>query len=125
MQSQQVWDVRCAIQAMSTTFPKSQRNIELSGTNDLAGVALYASLFEKTVTELTLHEPTTTHKEGPIFLNVLKILDMPQALALSASRVKSVNVMVQNEADRKAWDWAVRLQQLTGEKSLTFSVKRQ
>ena len=78
-------------------------------------------MFEK-VDELILEDLPTTHKEGPIFLNVLKVLDMPQALALAASRVKSVKVMVEKDEDRKAWDWAVQLQKLTGEKTLTIKV---
>jgi len=47
--------------------------------------ALYASLFEKGV-HLTLTKPSRSHRDGPDYLNVLKHLDVPTALAMASSR---------------------------------------
>ena len=58
----------------------------LQGKNEMAGIALYASLFEPDVVRLDLWHPPASHRQGPIFLNVLRILDMPQAVALAAPR---------------------------------------
>ena len=48
--------------------------------------ALYASLFEPGISGLDLHRMPSSHAEGPDYLNVLKILDIPQAAAMAASR---------------------------------------
>jgi len=52
----------------------------------MAGVALYASLFEPPVERLDLQDLPKTHRAGPILLNVRRYLDMPQAVALAAER---------------------------------------
>ena len=35
-----------------------------------------------------LHHLSRTHRDGPIFLNVLRILDIPQAVAMAADRAQ-------------------------------------
>jgi hypothetical protein len=52
----------------------------------MAGVALYAALFEPAVTRLHLWNLPRSHAQGPHFLNVLRFLDVPQALAMVAER---------------------------------------
>ena len=52
----------------------------------MAANALYASLFIPEVTRLDLHALPTTHRDGPTYLNVLRHLDLPQAVALAAER---------------------------------------
>jgi hypothetical protein len=46
--------------------------------------AIYASLFIPGVKKVVLFRPTTTHQYGPIYLNVLRHLDVPQAVAMAA-----------------------------------------
>jgi len=36
--------------------------------------------------EVTVIEPTVSHREGPIFLNVLRVVDIPEALGMLAPR---------------------------------------
>ena len=52
----------------------------------MAGVALYASLFDPRIARLQLIDLPASHAEGPEFLNVLRFLDMPQAVAMAAER---------------------------------------
>jgi hypothetical protein len=52
----------------------------------MAGVAVYASLFEPGVAELELRDLPRSHVEGPHLLNVLKTLDLPAAVAMAAER---------------------------------------
>ena len=89
-----VWDVRRAVQALRSLPELKDAPLRLQGHDDLAGVALYASLFEPTVTHLHLVNPPTSHMRGPHFLNVLRFLDMPQALAMAAEK-KQVRVYQQ------------------------------
>jgi hypothetical protein len=52
----------------------------------MAANVLYASLFIPNVERLELDMLPSSHREGPIYLNVLKHLDLPQAVALAAER---------------------------------------
>src|SRR5207249_6869919 len=49
-------------------------------------IAAYAALFEPTITEVVIVDPPASHHDGPIFLNVLRVLDTPEALGLLAPR---------------------------------------
>lgn len=52
----------------------------------MAGIVLYASLFEPSIARLDLWDLPNSHRDGPTFLNVLRYLDMPQAVAMAAER---------------------------------------
>jgi dienelactone hydrolase len=82
-----VWDVRRAIQALGQIEEAKGLIPVLGSGGTTAGVALYAALFEPQVTDLYLSDPPATHRDGPTFLNVLRFLDMPQAVALAAERI--------------------------------------
>jgi dienelactone hydrolase len=47
-------------------------------------LAAYAALFEPSINEVIVIGPPKSHKEGPHFLNVLRVLDIPEALGLLA-----------------------------------------
>jgi len=83
-----VWDVRRAIQALRSIDSQTETPLTLQGQNTMAGVALYAALFEPGVQILNLWHPAHSHDEGPIFLNVLRYLDIPQAVAMAAERTE-------------------------------------
>jgi hypothetical protein len=84
VEGMQVWDVRRAVQAIRAQPLLQNVPVCLEAKGEMAGVALYASLFEPGVTELTLHDLPRSHAQGPHFLNVLRVLDIPQALAMAA-----------------------------------------
>jgi len=52
----------------------------------MAGIVLYASLFEPDIDRLDLWHLPHSHRDGPTFLNVLRYLDIPQAVAMAAER---------------------------------------
>ncbi len=56
----------------------------------MSGIVLYASLFEPGIARLDLLNLPNSHRDGPTFLNVLRYLDIPQAVAMAAenSRVR-------------------------------------
>jgi cephalosporin-C deacetylase-like acetyl esterase len=95
-----VWDVRRAIQALRSIDSQTETPLTLQGQNTMAGIALYASLFEPGVQTLNLWHPAYSHHEGPIFLNVLRYLDIPEAVAMAAERTE---VQVYQEDN---FDWA-------------------
>jgi len=79
-----VWDARRAIQAVRSIDSTKNLPITLTGRKTMAGIALYASLFEPHISRLDLWHLPASHSDGPIFLNVLRYLDIPQALAMAA-----------------------------------------
>lgn len=81
-----VWDVRRAIQTLRSIESTISAPIVLRGKGQMAGIALYASLFEPDIAGLELRDLPRSHRDGPILLNVLRYLDMPQAVAMAAER---------------------------------------
>lgn len=96
-----VWDVRRAVQALRTLPVLKGVPQWLQGERQLAGVALYASLFEPAITRLDLWHLPHSHRDGPYFLGVQRVLDMPQAVALAAERSR---VVIYQE-DETGWDY--------------------
>ena len=86
--------------------------VTLHGEGEAAGVALYAALFEPAVAGLDLWQLPPTHRQGPAFLNVLRHLDMPQAVALALPR--KVTLHVKTAADAAARDWPRKVGQAAG-----------
>src|SRR5260370_34538433 len=75
-----------------------------------AGIlAAYAALFEPNIAEVVIVDPPKSHKDGPIFLNVLRVLDIPDALGLLAPRP----LTVVNAGD-KAFDKTAQIYRLAG-----------
>jgi hypothetical protein len=79
-----VWDVRRAIQVLRSIDSIKGSSIEIRGKHQMAGIVLYASLFEPDIVRLDLWYLPNSHRDGPTFLNVLRYLDIPQAVAMAA-----------------------------------------
>ncbi len=82
----QAWDARRAVQALRGLGVVKDVPVWLQGERDMAPVALYAALFEPGIARLDLWHLPRSHREGPDFLNVLRFIDLPQAVALAAER---------------------------------------
>lgn len=78
-----VWDVRAVARWLHENDEDSLR-VQVAGRGQAGVVAAYAALFEPAIEAVTLVEPTSSHRQGPIFLNVLRYLDVPDALGLLA-----------------------------------------
>ena len=86
LESGQVWDIRQAVGALRSlpglaNLPLSLRSSQVMGAN-----ALYASLYLEGLSRLELDDLPVSHLIGPTYLNVLRYLDLPQALAMAAER---------------------------------------
>jgi hypothetical protein len=97
-----VWDIRTAIAELRAQG--FRQALELSAEGAMAGNALYASLFEDGITRLDLSSLAASHNTAPIYLNVLRHLDLPQAAAIATSR-SSVRIMTQ---DKTPWSWTAQ-----------------
>lgn len=85
-----VWDIRQALKAVRSRPEWQSVPVILRGTGSSACDALYASLYEAGIERLELRQLPSSHRGGPDYLNVLKTLDVPQALAMAVERVPVV-----------------------------------
>jgi len=65
---------------------KSRAKWTVTGRGQAGVVAAYAALFEPRLAEIVAVDPPASHRDGPIFLNVLRVLDVPDALGMLAPR---------------------------------------
>jgi hypothetical protein len=113
LDGQRVWDVRRGVAVLRTLPDLKGVPLWLQGRGDMAGIVLYAAIHEPEVARLDLWHPPATHAQGPIFLNVRRIFDLPQALALAFP--KQIRIYIKDENDAKAWEWPLRLQKSLGQ----------
>jgi dienelactone hydrolase len=120
LDGQRVWDVRRGLAVLREQADLKGVPLWLQGKKEMAGIALYAGIFEPDVVRFDLWNLPATHKDGPTFLNVRKYLDVPQALALAGPR--PIRLYVKNEEESRTWDWPMQLQTALGQKSLQIRV---
>ena len=60
--------------------------ITIAGKGISGALGLYAAILESSVHQVLLLDPPVSHREGPIFLNILRYTDLPEAAALLAPR---------------------------------------
>ncbi len=83
-----VWDIRRALQALREIKETKGKPATMEASGQMGINALYASLFEPGVKRLELKRLPASHSEGPDYLNVLQVLDVPQALQMAAERTE-------------------------------------
>ncbi|WP_406695021.1 acetylxylan esterase [Singulisphaera sp. Ch08] len=101
LEGMQIWDVRRALAALRTVPELGNAPVELVGRGQAAALALWTAVFEPGVAQVTLDSPPVTVRDGPAFLNLSRVLGMPQALALLYPRtVRLVGT------SPEPWRWA-------------------
>src|SRR5438477_57084 len=59
---------------------------KIIGRGEVGVIGAYAAVLDPRIAEVILVDPPASHRDGPIFLNVLRVLDIPEALGLLAPR---------------------------------------
>ena len=72
-------------------------------------IAAYAALFEPSIREVIAVDPPPSHRDCPIFLGVMRVLDVPDALGMLAPRPLTLV-----GAGDKAFDRAVQVYKVAG-----------
>ena len=84
--SMRLWDVLRAAEAMRA---ETGREVAVGGIGVSGALGLYAAALDEQIAQAILIDAPTTHaagRSGPVFLNVLKYTDLPEAAALVAPR---------------------------------------
>jgi len=81
---------------------KTSTKWTLTGRGQAGVIAAYAALFEPRVAEIVLVDPPASHRDGPIFLNVLRVLDVPDTLGLLAPRPLTIHTAKESAFTRTA-----------------------
>ncbi|HEY7328750.1 MAG TPA: acetylxylan esterase [Gemmataceae bacterium] len=101
-----VWDIIAAVKYLQ----KEKKAPNRIGGRGRAGIlAAYAALLEPSIKEVIIVDPPKSHRDGPIFLNVLRVLDIPEALGLLAPRRLTLI-----DAKDKAFDRTAEIYRLAG-----------
>ncbi|WZO98786.1 prolyl oligopeptidase family serine peptidase [Isosphaeraceae bacterium EP7] len=105
-----VLDVRRGIAAMRRVVEVPQgANLALIGEGQAAPLAMWAAVFEPSVSDLVLESPPTSVREGPAFLNLERLMTQAQALTLVHPRE-----VVIRRSTPDAWRWAARQAETLG-----------
>ncbi|MBI2808316.1 MAG: prolyl oligopeptidase family serine peptidase [Planctomycetes bacterium] len=78
-----VWDIIATVRERAEVEPK-RKHWRVVGEGKNGILAVYAALFEPSIKEVIVIDPPKSHKDGPHFLNVMRVLDIPEALGLLA-----------------------------------------
>ena len=81
-----VWDIKRAITILGEIANLDGLPLGIEAEGAMAGHALYASLFsDQKIATLTFENLPRSHRgEGPDYLNILRTLDLPAAVAMAA-----------------------------------------
>lgn len=77
------------IQSVARWLHEAEGNeltIGVAGRGTAGVLGVYAALLESCISEVMLIDPPVSHREGPVLLNVLRVLDIPDAIGLLAPR---------------------------------------
>jgi cephalosporin-C deacetylase-like acetyl esterase len=98
----QLYDIAAAARYLRF-HDKKEKKIRVVGLGRDGILAAYAALFVPSIDEVVIIDPPKSHMQGPYFLNVLRVLDIPEALGLLAPRVRLTLINARDPAfDRTA-----------------------
>jgi hypothetical protein len=80
-----VWDA-AAVARWLADLPGETRPWRIAGFRRAGIIGAYAAIFEPSLKQVLIVEPPATHRNGPIFPNILQVLDVPEALGLLTPR---------------------------------------
>jgi dienelactone hydrolase len=99
--------------AMYEKFANRKKKARLAGQGPAGVIAAYAAvLASHKFAEVVILDPPTSHRDGPHFLGVQRVLDIPEALGLLAPEVKLT--LVGKSAMDKAFDRTAAIYKAAG-----------
>lgn len=75
---------------------------KIAGRGAAGVISAYAAMLEPRLAEVAAVDPPASHRDGPIFLNVLRVLDVPEAFGMLAPRPLTLATAFATSFDRTA-----------------------
>jgi len=79
-------DILRAVELLRADDQVAPDQITVAGAGVSGVLGLYAAILDAGIHQVALMSPPTSHAEGPVFLGILRYLDLPEAAALVAPR---------------------------------------
>jgi hypothetical protein len=95
-------DVLATATALIQSKARPVGKIGIIGRGPAGLLAAYAALLEPRLEEVRLVDPPPSHRDGPVFLNVLRVLDVPEALGLISPRPLTITTSRPEAFERTA-----------------------
>jgi dienelactone hydrolase len=106
LEGMQTWDIVQALAAITVEDVLGRIPMTVEAHGKMSAQLAYASLFSLRVERLALYDVPASHQpDGPALLNVLRILDVPQVLAMSAFRG---NPLILHETDPAGFEYLTK-----------------
>jgi len=118
LDSMRAWDIKRACQAARLIPSLRSGELELMASGSMAINAACAGVFESAIDRLELIAPSSSFAQGPDYLNALRVLDVPQLIALATERCR-VNLFCREPGE---WDYPSKVAALNNAR---FSISRQ
>ncbi len=77
--SMRLWDVLRALDFLDAQAASKPQRLTVLGKGVAGALGLYAALLDRRIDQVMLLDPPASHRQGPVFLNVLRYTDLPQA----------------------------------------------
>ncbi len=84
--SMRLWDVLRAAAALREQAGAKPERMTVLGKGVAGALGLYAALLDPAIDQVMLLDPPASHRQGPIFLNVLRYTDLPEVAGIVAPR---------------------------------------
>jgi len=84
-----VWDIRCAVQAIKGLPEFKRTPLWVRAQGQMGVNAAYAALFQPEIEKLHLEGLPKSHMDGPDYLNVLRVGDIPQVVEFLGMRMQA------------------------------------
>ena len=110
MDGMRVWDIRRGMAVLREEGAFRNSAFHLRGEGAMGVNVLLAGVFESGWDEMEIADVPSTFRDGPDYLNILRFVEMPQALAMAAERgrVRLVGAAVED------WRFAVGVGEVLG-----------
>ena len=118
LDSMRAWDIKRACQAVRLVPSLRSGELELMASGSMAINATCAGVFEPTVDRLELIAPSSAFAQGPDYLNALRVLEIPQLIALALERCR-VNLICREPGE---WDYLSKVAALNNLGRARFSL---
>lgn len=86
LNTMQLWDVIASLDVLEAQPTFDGRSVVIFGQKEMGIIGLYAGLMDQRITKVVLFQPPESHIENPIFMNVLRYTDIPEAVAMFAPK---------------------------------------